>query len=123
MTPSSCELAFNGTSPREHRAHVGLKNPMSATDSSADESLEVEREGDTYPAETHRLRGVEARQEEASNNDEKATTAVIRAIRSNNASDTTPEPGSLGEGRRSEVRLKSTVDAEQLLARGKLRRV
>jgi hypothetical protein len=100
MTPSSCELAFNGTSPREYRARVEWKHPTSATDSSADESLEVEREGDTYPAETHRLRGVEARQEEASNNDEKATTAVIRAIRSNNASDTTPEPGSLGEGRR-----------------------
>jgi hypothetical protein len=56
-------------------------------------------------------------------NGEKATTAVARAIRSIHAPDTTPEPGPPGDGRRSGVRLKGAVDAEQLLAREKLRRV
>lgn len=44
-------------------------------------------------------------------------------MRSIHAPDTTPKPGPPGNGRRSGVRLKGAVDAEQLLARGRLRRV
>jgi hypothetical protein len=123
MTPSSREQAFEGRSPREHRAYVEWQHPTNATDSSADESLEVERPVESGHVDTLRLRSAEARQEEPANNGEKATTAVARAIRSIHAPDKTPEPGPPGNGRRSGVRLKSTVDAEQLLTREKLRRV
>jgi hypothetical protein len=52
-----------------------------ATDSSADESLEVERTVDDGHDEILRSRRMDSRQEEARNNDEKAMTAVARAIR------------------------------------------
>lgn len=69
------------------------------------------------------MRRTDARREETGNNDEKAMTAVARAIRSITLQ--TPHPNRVrpGKGRRSGVRLKSTVDAAQLLTRGKLRRV
>lgn len=123
MISSSRNQIFDGQSPREHRAHARLKDLASATDSSADESPEVEQTGDTHPADTLRLRRDDARQEEPATNDERAATAVARAIRPVHAPDTTPLPGSLGNGRGSGARLKSVVDAEQLLTRGKLRRV
>jgi hypothetical protein len=52
-----------------------------ATDSSADESLEVERTVDDGHDESLCSRRKESRLEEARNNDEKAMTAVARAIR------------------------------------------
>lgn len=52
-----------------------------ATDSSADESLEVERTADDGHDESLRLRRKETRHKKARNNDEKAMTAVARAIR------------------------------------------
>jgi hypothetical protein len=123
MTSSSRNQIFNGRSPREHRAQVRLKYQAGATDSSADESPEVEKTGGTYHADPLRMRRDEARQEEPATNDERVMTAVARAIRPNHAPDTTPEPGPPGNGRWSGVRLKSMVDAEQLLTREKLRRV
>jgi len=43
--PCIKRTAFKGRSPREHRAVVEWKHPANATDSSADESLEVEETG------------------------------------------------------------------------------
>jgi hypothetical protein len=57
------------------------------------------------------------------NNDEKATTAVTRAIRPTTLQTRHPNRVRPGKGRESRVRLKSTVDVEQLRTRGKLRRV
>jgi hypothetical protein len=123
MTPSAWRQTFEGRSPREHRAQVGWQHAASATDSSADESPEVERTGTTRRVGSLCSQRKDARRREPATNGERAATAVARAIRPNHAPGTKPEPGPPGDGREPGVRLKSTVDAAQLLTRGKLRRV
>jgi hypothetical protein len=47
MAPASWRQTFEGRSPREHRARDTWQHGSSATDSSADESLEVEQTAET----------------------------------------------------------------------------
>jgi len=96
---------------------------VDATDSSADESLEVERPADATPWKPRAQATGRDEADDPGNNGEKAKTAVARAERPTNAPDEKPRPGHTGQGGKSGTRHEGTVDAAQLLTREKLRRV
>jgi hypothetical protein len=118
----SQEQALDGRSPREHRANVWLQRRTVATDLPADQSLEVERKRKKRRNEATRLRGAEGLRGRRRNNDEKASTAVARFPRPISRFCSCRAGFSRQRGGR-DVWSQEAVDAEQLLARGKLRRV